>query len=152
VTPVNVPRWLLIAGIVIIVLGFLSCGIGIVRDGEPDPSEEPSPRSDLDVFPASVVSSKEVALSEACSSADPATTISFTGTCHLTVQPGVFIPKELRMDITGTALITTKQVIRDKTQEPPAKAAPRVAVRVSGSSVDVFVTCTLGQCTIKITD
>jgi hypothetical protein len=177
VPAVNLPRWLVIAGIVIIVLGFLSCGVGVGRDlTEPKPSKNPSTPTpkptpitsfgpvSFDIVPANAVPAAEVATSpNSCSRDGTKITFAFTVPCTLIVQPSGFLPRELRLFVsTGSVGVAVTQEIRGEPRTsdqrnyseagatPAPSGTPHAKIRVSQSAVHVSLTCALGTCVVFV--
>lgn len=154
----NLPKWLVIVGIVIIVLGVLSCGIGVGRAlTESTPSPNTSPNRSVDVIPVGVVSLTDVRPRN-CAAPTPGPTASAqtfsSPPCVLAVDPIALRPRDLLLTTSGTGVLTVRQAIRGATSSPRSTFAPgrTFNVRVSGTTtVEVEITtCSIAPCLLTV--
>lgn len=155
----NVPKPLLVVVVVIIVLGVLSCGVGVIR-GIQDSSATPAPPPTPTPFvlpdgvieapvPSGDVTSSAVP-SSSCTIAGPDITISTD--CRLIVNPQAFQPRKLFLQVmSGFVTIVVRQEIRGELREsdPDSKLVGTFEISVSGSS-PVFVDVECTSCTLKV--
>ncbi len=155
----NLPRWLVIVGILVIVLGILACGIGAGRaldEGRPraTPSPSPTARKDLDLIPLAAVPAGDIVMSGSCARGQTASgATQFTGTgCVLTVEPSGLFPRELRLRVeAGSGSVTVGQVLRDRPQFSTRDLpTPTMAVRIAGSTVTTVIDCGVTQCRLVL--
>lgn len=164
----NLPKWLVIVGIALIVLGVLACGIGVARS-EPAPGKDASPQPawNWDRIPVFAVQAPEIVMSGACSAepvtpapsppATPRTRFRGTG-CVLTVTPAPPPwPHELRLRVeTGSGSFRVEQELRGKLQRSDAESLPpparTLAVRVTGSTVTTRITCLPSECRLVVSE
>ena len=159
----NLPAWLKIVGVVLIVLGLIAFGVGGVRaTGDPEhPSASPG-QGGLSIFAA--VPARDIKVDGACSTSVVNGRTEFTGTsCRFTVQPNELLPRELRLTLTvgsGTMLMAQKVKGEVRTAGPSsiptAIAVPvpsSLAVPVAGSGeVQVQTNCFPSTCKFVVND
>ncbi len=150
----NLPKWLVIVGIAIIVLGVLACGIGAGRAlTESPPSSDTPPDSGKDWIPVGVVPAEDVRGESGCTTANGPPK-QFTGAnCTLVVDPNALQPRDLKLlVVTGSGTMTVLQEIRG--QVPPSSKGfvmnQPLKIRVSGTTpVRAWFLCS-SACTLRV--
>lgn len=159
----NLPKWLVIVGILIVVLGVLACGIGVGRElTEPETSAAASPRADLDLVPTAAVPARDIRLEggASCSRSEPSPGVTrFTGTtCLLAVDPNPIQPRELRLRVvarpaTAATAMTVEQELRGEARSSDAKSFvlnELLEVRIGGTTtVRTRILCS-AACTMQV--
>ncbi len=152
----NLPAWLKIVSLLVIVLGILACGVGAGRALTESPNSQstaPQPTPNI----VSAVPAAEIKMSGSCT---PSTLSNgqhqFTGTfCVFSVTPSGLFPRELRLRLqSGSGTMTVEQEIRGRPQQSTKSVSSQVTLTapVAGSSdVRVSITCVLA-CTLVVAD
>jgi hypothetical protein len=149
----NVPRPLLVVVVVIIILGVVSCGVGVIRGRMDAARPAPTPSVQFEGFGDSAVPARDVRSAGDCGRNGADLTIS--GTCVLTVDPQSLRPRSLRLlPISGTATVVVTQSIRGETQtsDPDSLSTGESAAKISvagTSPVNVILSC-VTTCQVQI--
>jgi hypothetical protein len=146
-----IPRPLLILFVVVVVLGFISCGAaGLKGDpGESDPSWDFKPEG---------IPIAEVGTDDGCSIAD--TVITVPSACTLTIEAKPFPPRELRLEVLeGTPFVSIVQEVRDHRETNSHEFEPGATFGVSGLvgekviAIDIqCVTFLSGACRLEVVE
>src|SRR3954451_5663426 len=95
----NVPRPLLVVVLVIIVLGVVSCGVGVIRGRVENGDPTPAPTARFSGFGDTPVPPGDVRAGAGCTRSDPLITVA--GSCVLTIDPQSLRPRSLVLRVTS---------------------------------------------------
>jgi hypothetical protein len=152
----KIPRPLLILIVIIVILGVLSCGVGVFRGSRSEAT--PAPGDAAGQAHVGSLIDGPVHIEDITGLCVDATNlrISFTTSCGLSVRPVALLPRVLKLRPTsGTVTVSVRQEIKGTLQpdSPETKDFPPfddVKISVSGSTpVLVSLTC-LGTCELDI--